>query len=86
MLWRKVGAEELIYRRQVHGQRIHLAFRDRFDFMVIRHHLAETIDVLPDMLMLRVKNVRPIGMHHHTCFVASRVAVSGDMIAGVKNN
>lgn len=54
--------------------------------MVIRHHLTKAIDVLPDMLMLGMKNMRTIGVHHHTCFVASGVTISGDMIAGVKND
>ena len=54
--------------------------------MVVRHHLAKTVDVLPDMLVLRVKNVRPVGMHHHTGFVASRVAIASNVIAGIKHN
>ena len=37
------------------------------------------------MLVLGVKYVGPVGVHHHAGFMARSVAVSGDMIARVKN-
>ncbi len=53
--------------------------------MLIRHHFAELIYVLPNMLVLRMKNVWTIRMHHDASLVARRMAIAGNMVAGVKN-
>jgi hypothetical protein len=37
------------------------------------------------MLMLSMKNVRAIGVHHDARFVALGMTVASDVIAGVKN-
>lgn len=54
--------------------------------MAVWHHLAETIDVLPYILVLRVKDMWSVCMHHYASFMASSVAIAGDMITTVKNS
>jgi hypothetical protein len=54
--------------------------------MLIRHHFAELIYVLPNVLVLRMKNVWPIGVNHYPGCVTSRKAVARDMISGVEYN
>ena len=38
------------------------------------------------MLVLRMKNVRPVGVNHYTGCMTSRKAVARDMISGVEDN
>ena len=51
--------------------------------MVVGHHLAETIDVIPDMLVAGVEDVRPVDMHHDTVVTSFGMCVSRNMRAAV---
>jgi hypothetical protein len=37
------------------------------------------------MFVLRMKNVRPIGVHHDASFVALGMTVASYMVTGIKN-
>ena len=47
--------------------------------MVVRHHLAEAIDVLPHTLVLSVEDVRPVDVDHRSVSMAHRMTVTGDV-------
>ena len=51
--------------------------------MVIGHHVAEPIDVVPDMCVSCVKNVWPIDMHHDTVVATFCVCIATNVRATV---
>jgi len=79
---RHAGAEELVDRVEVDWQRIDLALVGGLDSVHIGHHLAEAVDVVPDLLVVGVENVRPVfvDLDAGLC-VALGVAVAGKMRA-----
>ena len=79
---RHAGAEELVDRVEVDRQRIDLALEGGFDPIHIWHHLTEAIDIIPDLLVVGVENVRPVfvDLDAGLC-VALGVAVAGKMRA-----
>ncbi len=79
-------AEELVDRVQVDRHRIDLVPARRLDPVGIGHEALEAVDVIPDLAVIGMKDVRAVDMHHHACFgIALGMAIAGDMAAGVED-
>ena len=77
---RHAGAEELVDRVEVDWQRIDLALVGGLDSVHIGHHLAEAIDVVPDLLIVGVENMGSVFVDLDARLLVSiGVAVAGDV-------
>ena len=70
---------------QIHRQAEDGAVDRGLDLVVVRHHVAVAIDVLPHPFIVGVEDVWAISMHQHTRLVALGVAVAAHMISGIKD-
>ena len=70
-------AEELVDGQQVDRQRVHPARVRGLHAVVIGHHLAEAVDVLPHILVRGVEDVRAVHVHHDPVVVALGVGIAG---------
>ena len=52
--------------------------------MVVWPHRGELVDVRPYVFVLRVKDMRTIGMDHDLALVATGVAITRYMVSGIK--
>ena len=80
------SAKELVDRVQVHGQGIDLTCDGGFDLVLIRHEGRETLHIIPDTIIVSVKDMRPVGVDHDAGIrIAGGVAISRHMGPGVHN-
>ena len=79
---RHAGAEELVDRVEVDWQRIDLALVGGLDSVHIGHHLAEAVDVVPDLLIVSMEDVRAVFVDLDASLrIALGMAVAGDVWA-----
>ena len=79
-------AVELIDCMQVDGEREYLPLCCGFDPVFIGFKGRELVHILPDLRIIGVENMRPVGVHHHTRFsIACGVAIACNMVAAINN-
>ena len=77
-------AEELVHRVQVHRQGVDLTLVGRFHAVLVGLEGGVALDIVPDLVVAGVEDMRPVGMHHHAGVrVARGVAVARDVGAAV---
>jgi len=75
-------AEKLVYRMQVYGQRIDPPAGRHLDPVNIMAEPGKSVDPVPDLDIIGMKDVGAVSVHHHTGLrVAFGVAIAGQMIA-----
>ncbi len=82
--WRQRGAEKLVDRVEIDRQGVDLPLVGGLDPIGVGHHLAKTIDVIPDFLVVGVKDVGAVLVDLDArCLVAGGVAIAREMGAFV---
>jgi hypothetical protein len=79
------GTEERIDETEVHRHLIRLVPHHCPYAMAIRLEGAETLDVLPHFFVLRVEDVRPVHVHHHTGVMSLGMAVARYVITNLED-